>query len=1046
VDVTVREGGALTDVTVREGVASGGLHLNLVPGGVFLSYRLVKPLEVTSGEADLWFIAKGDTQFVLKLYRYGIKPKAAMTEKLQALAAKHVVRMLEHGTFGNRAYEVLEKIEHGDLRQMGKPCPPERLREVLRELGGAVGHLHEAGVIHRDLKPANILMRSVEPLDLVLTDFGIASLGGQADLHLTNANRTASYSAPEALTGVVSAGSDWWSVGVMVLELLKGVHPFAGMSEQVINFQLVSKGIVLPGDLLPEWSELLKGLLTRDHEKRWRWEQVEKWLDGARNQATHYEGDRQETHTHKPYQFGGRNIYTARDLAVALSEDWEGGVKDFGRGFVAGWVRSELRSLDLSARLFDLHEDQSLSPDEKLTLALGEMDPELPGVWKGNVVNREWAAREPEAFLQMLQSKLREKLEQKEGWPGEVVQKLDGLGKAGFGEEERNALGRVMLTGNPSLKLGEWEVTPETLAKAPEKAIALLEGKVPGLYAELTGQTRLSDAAARWQKYWPRVEALGCGTSKEKALPWIIGPTEQLTARATELVGRYVGSKEPAVQVLWERGDWATAQCVALCVADEAQLLTESEKPLWEDLQWVKGVLGQPSQEEMQQAEKLLRQNDWDALAGILAEVRDPTSQEIVRQHPVLGGIVDKEAHTLREAVALCVYVQGAEFKSQEKQALDEVAITKAKKQKQRALVVGFAAMVGVGSLFGILKYRAKESARVASELIKSRQLEWKKSSMRRAGFDEGRITRTLTQGGTVVAWMENDDLETTVPVAAQSGVTAIAAGNSFTLALKNDGTVVAWGRAGIAGQLKVPAGLSGVVAVAAGDHHAVALKNNGTVVAWGSEGSYNDGTPRNKGQATTPSGLSGVVAIAAGGYYTVALKSDGTVVAWGDNTYGQTNVPSGLSGVVDIVAGNYVTMALKSDGTVVAWGFEKNDQTKVPTGLNGVVAGAVTDSRIIAIKSDGTFVQWGKPGKDPLKVPADLSGLASVASLYQRHGTPAQFIALKRDGTLLGWWKSDWSSRPTLEMKIPVSLSNVVAVVWDMRASFPALHALRLD
>ena len=41
-----------------------------------------------------------------------------------------------------------------------------------------------------------------------------------------------------------------------------------------------------------------------------------------------------------------------------------------------------------------------------------------------------------------------------------------------------------------------------------------------------------------------------------------------------------------------------------------------------------------------------------------------------------------------------------------------------------------------------------------------------------------------------VAAWGDNSSGQTTVPVAAQSGVTAIAAGWSHTVALKNDGTV----------------------------------------------------------------------------------------------------------------------------------------------------------------------------------------------------------------------------------------------------------------
>src|SRR6185436_8301319 len=69
------------------------------------------------------------------------------------------------------------------------------------------------------------------------------------------------------------------------------------------------------------------------------------------------------------------------------------------------------------------------------------------------------------------------------------------------------------------------------------------------------------------------------------------------------------------------------------------------------------------------------------------------------------------------------------------------------------------------------------------------------------------------TIGYAVVAWGWNEDGEATVPVAAQSGVTAIAAGGAYTAALKDDGTVVAWG-SNNSGQTNVPAGLSGVTAI----------------------------------------------------------------------------------------------------------------------------------------------------------------------------------------------------------------------------------------
>jgi alpha-tubulin suppressor-like RCC1 family protein len=97
------------------------------------------------------------------------------------------------------------------------------------------------------------------------------------------------------------------------------------------------------------------------------------------------------------------------------------------------------------------------------------------------------------------------------------------------------------------------------------------------------------------------------------------------------------------------------------------------------------------------------------------------------------------------------------------------------------------------------------------------------------------------TGSGTVVAWgCPNfaDYHQCTVPAAAESGVTAVAASDYQSLALKEDGSVIAWGCMGFGGdfgQCTVPAAAaSGVSAIAAGFADSLALMQDGSVIAWG--------------------------------------------------------------------------------------------------------------------------------------------------------------------------------------------------------------------
>jgi len=279
------------------------------------------------------------------------------------------------------------------------------------------------------------------------------------------------------------------------------------------------------------------------------------------------------------------------------------------------------------------------------------------------------------------------------------------------------------------------------------------------------------------------------------------------------------------------------------------------------------------------------------------------------------------------------------------------------------------------------------------------------------------------TATGIVVAWgcgtgggFPVDAGQCNVP-SGLSGVTAIAAGEFNSLALKEDGTVVAWGEC--LGQCSAPSGLSGVTAIAAEELHSLALEVDGTVVAWGC------GRDFDFGQCSVPSGLSGVTAIAAGYAHSLALKADGTVVAWGcSQDFGQCSVPSGLSGVTAIAAAHSHSLALKADATVVAWGCGSQDsgQCSVPSGLSGVTAIAAGTFHSLALKGDGTVVAWGCFGFNvrECRVPSDLSGVTAIAASFSRS------MALKSDGTVVTWGCGPFDVG---QCSVPAELSGVTAI-----------------
>lgn len=156
--------------------------------------------------------------------------RRALIEKeiMQVCDSPFIVKL--HYTFQTpkKLYYILDFVNGGELHT--KLLKKIKFKESLTKFYAAetllaLKCLHENNILYRDLKPRNILLDHEGHIKLI--DFGLSKIhSDRPDPHKMVCG-TPHYVSPEMLKGVEhNLMMDYWSLGVVVYEMLHGYFPF----------------------------------------------------------------------------------------------------------------------------------------------------------------------------------------------------------------------------------------------------------------------------------------------------------------------------------------------------------------------------------------------------------------------------------------------------------------------------------------------------------------------------------------------------------------------------------------------------------------------------------------------------------------------------------------------------------------------------------------------------------------------------------------------------------------------------------------------------
>jgi serine/threonine protein kinase len=188
------------------------------------------------------------------------------------------------GAFQNerKLFFVLQYCPGGELFNVLQNCrrmKEDQARFYVVQLILALEYLHTQDIIYREYShSATCHMNSLKPENILidrdgyvkLADFGLSKMGMKGSSATYSICGTPEYLAPEILFRAGHGKAvDWWTLGVLLYEMLLGVPPFYSQRRDEIFESIKFASLKFPkNDLSKEAISFVEGLLNKNPECR----------------------------------------------------------------------------------------------------------------------------------------------------------------------------------------------------------------------------------------------------------------------------------------------------------------------------------------------------------------------------------------------------------------------------------------------------------------------------------------------------------------------------------------------------------------------------------------------------------------------------------------------------------------------------------------------------------------------------------------------------------------------------------------------------------